>query len=229
MSKTLEVRAYMGGSFDPFHMGHLLCARQMRAMLEVKTLWLLPAQHNQKQPILSNEARLSLLNQALQSEPTLEIDDRELKRDSPAFSVDTLEELHAEHSDKSLIFIMGFDAFMAIDTWKSWQKLTRFAHLVVVARKGYPFHQRDALSAKIRQWQAPLVCDDLQLLKQKRCGSIIYLDLALPAISSTQIRHIIRRYLTADEGHQTALKTQLQSYLPKPVWQNIISNRYYSK
>jgi len=129
-----------GGTFDPIHIGHLRMALELKEQLGLDEMRLLPCHQppHRDAPQVSSVQRVEMLRIALQDCPELQLDERELLRDKPSYTYDTLMELRAElGSEVSLVLCMGEDAFAGLPTWYRWQELIRLAHLVVIARPGW--------------------------------------------------------------------------------------------
>src|SRR5258708_37120970 len=65
------------------------------------------------------------------------VDDREVRKEGPSYSVETLAELRHEYPDRSLCLIVGMDAFLSLPKWYQWRELLQLAHLVVAHRPGW--------------------------------------------------------------------------------------------
>lgn len=128
----------LGGTFDPVHFGHLRPAVEVRAALDLDELRLLPCRVSplRDEPAASPEDRLRMVQLAIDGEPDLVADSRELDRPPPSYTADTLAEVHAEDPDARLHFILGADAFAGFDRWHRWPEILELAHLVVTRRPG---------------------------------------------------------------------------------------------
>src|SRR6218665_165779 len=102
-----------GGSFDPVHRGHIATAEELAQRLPFSEIRLLPAARSPlKQEATANQHRLAMLELALEGKQGLTIDDRELCRPTPSYSVDSLREIRKELGpEQPLAFIMGADSF----------------------------------------------------------------------------------------------------------------------
>ena len=127
-----------GGTFDPIHFGHLRPAVEVRAALALDQVRLVPARVSplRGEPGASATDRLAMVQAAVAGEPDLALDERELDRDGPSYTVDTLAALAAEFPDARLFLIVGGDAFAAFDRWHEWRRILDLAHLVVAQRPG---------------------------------------------------------------------------------------------
>jgi nicotinate-nucleotide adenylyltransferase len=80
--------------------------------------------------------RLAMVRAALEDEDAFELDDRELKRPGPSYTVLTLQELRLEHGSRPLVLLLGMDAFLGLPTWHRWRELLDLAHVAVAHRPG---------------------------------------------------------------------------------------------
>jgi nicotinate-nucleotide adenylyltransferase len=193
--------AMLGGTFDPIHAGHLRSAVELREQLALDELRFVPCHvpPHRNAPIATALQRLQMLELALADEPGLSIDTRELQRNAPSYSIDTLIALRAElGADVALSLIVGMDAFAQLHTWHRWQELLDHAHIIVIARPGSALPQSGAAADLLRAKQR-----DASILKQQSRGSIVSVELTPLPISATAIRELIRaghspRYLLPD-------------------------------
>ena len=128
----------LGGSFDPVHRAHIQLALTVFESLQLNEVRLMPCKQSPTRtaPSASAEHRLAMLNLATDAHPGLKVDDRELHRQAPSYSVDSLRELRAEYPQAALFFIVGVDAFNSLLAWHQWSEIFELAHLVVVERPG---------------------------------------------------------------------------------------------
>ncbi len=125
-----------GGTFDPVHHGHLRTALEVLEGCGLEQLRLVPAlvPPHRPQPRAPAPLRLEMLRRAVAGEPRLVVDDRELRRGGPSYTVDTLAELRAAVGTRPLCLVLGADAFLGLPGWHRWRELFALAHLVVVER-----------------------------------------------------------------------------------------------
>ncbi len=207
--------AFMGGTFDPVHNGHLRTALEIRQLLAVDEIRLIPCHVpvHRNEPGCSSEQRLEMLSVAVENEPGLVVDDRELRSDQASYSINTLESLRQELGpDISLSMVMGMDSFLTLPSWHRWQEYLALAHILVVQRPGWKF----SAGNPVADWCQPYLVDDVNSLMDKASGSILMHQLTPLGISATQIRQLIRtnhspRYL-----------------IPDPVWDLISERGLYS-
>ncbi len=127
-----------GGTFDPIHYGHLRPLWEVKEALKFDQLRLIPSfipPHRGK-PGASAKQRLEMLRLAVADVPDYEVDERELQRGGPSYTVETLQSLRNELGDQPLCWVMGLDAFLGLASWYQWRRITELAHIVVTQRPG---------------------------------------------------------------------------------------------
>jgi len=126
----------LGGSFDPVHRAHIQIALTVLESLKLDEVRLMPCQQSPTRPAptVSAEHRLAMLHLVASAHEKIRVDDRELHRDAPSYSVDSLSELRAEFPNTALFFIVGVDAFNGLLAWHQWWQIFELAHCVVVER-----------------------------------------------------------------------------------------------
>lgn len=204
MRKTLGI---FGGTFDPIHIGHLRMALELKQQLKLDEMRLLPCYlpPHRATPGASAEQRVAMLELALQYCADLSIDTRELKRDKPSYTFDTLRELRAESGGQtSICLCMGMDSFAALDQWHEWRQLIRLAHLVVVERPGYALPQTGAVAELLRRHSA-----DVDALIAAPAGAVVVASPALLPVSATAIR----AQINAGESPQFLLPDAVWNYI----------------
>lgn len=181
----------LGGTFDPFHLGHLAVARAARSALSLDEVRIVPAAvpPHRHLPEASAPHRFAMVALGISDEPGLIADDIELTDEEPSYTVATLGRLHARgFAAGQLFFIAGADAFAEIATWHDYPRLLEGAHFVVVAREGRPAsslsRELPALAARMRQVAEP----GRRPVTIPGEPSIFLVDEVTPEISSTAIR-----------------------------------------
>lgn len=130
------LRVFYGGSFDPVHNGHLAVARAARDALDARVL-LVPAGDppHKSDTCASAEQRARMLDLAIEGEPGLAVDRRELLRAGPSYTVDTLTALRVELGEAAPIaWLVGADSLRQLHSWHRWKRLFDLAHMVIVER-----------------------------------------------------------------------------------------------
>lgn len=179
----------LGGTFDPVHYGHLRLAAEVRNALRMSEVHLIPAgvPPHRPPPVAPAAARLAMTALGCAAFPGLVTDDREVRRQGPSYSVQTLQDMHDEYPGRPLAMIIGSDAFAGIVGWHRWEQLFTLAHFVVVERPDRPF-SADALAPALRtQWERRLTTDPMRLARQL-AGAIIRQAVTPQPISATALR-----------------------------------------
>ena len=181
----------MGGSFDPVHEGHLRTAMAIKDLLQADQVFLVPnARSPLKQHTTADVHRLAMLQLAIAAYPSLVVDDCELVRPAPSYTIDTLEaQRKASGSDLPIVWIMGADGLADLHRWKNWRTLTDFAHLVIVQRPGHSPQPSPAVYGWLAERSTP---DALNRLNCTPCGYCLFWDLPPQPFSSTAIRQALR-------------------------------------
>jgi nicotinate-nucleotide adenylyltransferase len=142
-----------GGTFDPIHHAHLILAREARETLGLEKVIFVPAAVSpfKDPPAASAETRLSMLQAAIADEPGFAIDDCELKRPAPSYSIDTVEEIRKrEGTGAELYFLIGDDNLPDLKKWHRFGDLEKMVRFVVLDRTGSKTkHSYEAVARKI--------------------------------------------------------------------------------
>lgn len=192
----------LGGTFNPIHYGHLRSAVELRDRLGLAQVRLMPAAVPplRDKPCCAAERRAEMVRLAVADEPGLICDERELQREGPSYTIDSLRQIRGElGADVSLNLILGTDAVARLDGWHRWQELLEYAHLVVIARPGWELPQRGTVAA----WLQRHLTETAATLQHRPCGDVFLETLRPLAISATEIRQLIAagqspRYLLPD-------------------------------
>ena len=127
-----------GGTFDPVHYGHLRTAFEMLQALDFGEVRFIPCGDppHRGSTFATAEQRLAMVEAAARGQAGFVVDDREVRRDGPSYSVDTLESLRAEFPTRSMGLILGMDAFLNLPAWYKWGEILDLAHIIVAHRPG---------------------------------------------------------------------------------------------
>ncbi len=203
----------MGGTFDPIHNGHLRMAVELREWLEAGQLHLMPCHQppHRGDPGAGPDQRLAMLQAAVEGEPGLRVDDRELRRGATSYTADTLRQLRQEVGESvPLVLVVGTDAFNGFDSWREWMKIPQLAHIIIIERPGYELSPESGAAQLLAERQA----GSARQLHEAPAGRIMCVSLSLLAISATDIRERLGqgrsvRYLVPDAVHSLIRKESL--------------------
>ena len=126
-----------GGSFDPPHLGHLALARPARDELALDELrWVPAGQPWQKarRTLAPADDRLAMVRLLIEGQPRMRVDDLELRRQGPSYTIDTVEAVHALEPDAALFLVIGQDQYAGLPTWHRWRDLVAAVTLAVAGR-----------------------------------------------------------------------------------------------
>ncbi|MEO5692566.1 MAG: nicotinate-nucleotide adenylyltransferase [Usitatibacter sp.] len=209
-----------GGTFDPVHFGHLRLATELSETFGLEPVIFMPAglpYHRGRAAHATNEQRLTMLKLATARDARFDVDDRELRRDGPTYTYDTLAEIRRERGpDVPIVFLTGSDAFEKIDTWHRWTEIFELAHFVVAIRANDEKWLTQGPGAFPRQtW--PRVTLDPREIVSAPSGRIMAFAMTPLAISSTALRA------------QAAEGASIRYLTPDPVVEYIRSHDLYKK
>ena len=194
--------AMLGGTFDPVHNAHLRVAWEAAEMLDADVR-LIPANvpPHRDQPIASATERAAILRAALRGQDRLVVDERELGRDGPSWTIETLIELRDEIGpERSLVLLVGADAFLGLPSWHRWGELFDCAHIGVLTRPG---HEIATLPTELRIKVASRRTSDANAIASTPSGRVLAMPVTPLEISATLIREVLAaggepRYLMPD-------------------------------
>ena len=220
----MKVRAFMGGTFDPVHYGHLRIADRLRVVLGLAELTLLPTARPPHKPLDSMtpvEHRVAMVRLACEEFPALTLSELELT-DSIAYTVETLRTLRRGPPATDPVFVVGMDSVAELSTWHDYRGLLGEFDLIAIAR---PDHERSSLRdcdpfvvERVRPAIDPAQAH--RLIEHERLGRggrIFPLRLPAEAVSSGQIRR------------RTAAGETLDDLVPANVALYIQRHDLYSK
>jgi nicotinate-nucleotide adenylyltransferase len=178
-----------GGTFDPIHYGHLRTAFELLQALRLTEVRFMPAGNppHREQAVATADQRLAMVIAATEAQHGFVVDDREMRRDGPSYSVDTLASLRAENPDRSLCLIVGMDAFLSLPKWYQWREILQLAHVVVAHRPGWRAPGMGPLGELLVDRGTGRIGD----LHEARAGCIYIHAVTQLEISSTEVRNLI--------------------------------------
>jgi nicotinate-nucleotide adenylyltransferase len=197
----------LGGTFDPVHFGHLRPALDMQQALGLDEVRLLPCRvpPHRAAPAATPEQRLTMLRLAVHGERGLGIDERELKRAGPSYTVDTLLSLRGEMEGRPVVLMVGMDAFRGLDRWHRWRELVELCHLAVATRPGSTVPTEGELAALVRERRV----DDAAALRAAPAGRLIFCPVTQMDVSASRIRAL----LAADRSPRYLLPAAVLEYI----------------
>ena len=218
----------LGGSFDPVHNGHLHIAHHAQRVLDLDEVRFIPCHHPSHKVGLcaSGQHRKAMLELAVVNHSRYVVDSCELVRDQTSYTLNTLQLLRDSLGyDTVFVFILGWDSWVTLDEWHSWQRLFTLTNFAVLRRS-----TNDALmtepggtavvdladedkAAFVEITQSKAVAPEA--LCKKPYGSYAILDAPEFDVSSSQIRKMSREAI------------EVSNYLPESVFNYIIEHKLY--
>ena len=188
-----------GGAFDPPHNAHLALAQTAIHELELDALHVIPTGQawHKARPLSAPEHRLAMARLAFADLPGVVVDDREIKRAGPTFTIDTLQALQAENPVAQLYLMMGADQFAAFKQWHQWQEIMQIAIICIAAR------------ARIDWLEG-----QFSTLKQAE-KRLLTLHMPEMAVSATQIRQLMAGGLGENGAMSDLVPDAVASYIAK--------------
>lgn len=185
----MKLLAIFGGTFDPVHLGHLNAAWEAAELLDAEVR-MMPASvpPHRAAPTATAAQRAAMLHAALRGQSRLLADMRELDREGPSYTIDTLHELRAEDGHCALVLLLGDDAFVGLPRWHRWRELFDVAHIAVLHRPGVD----EALPPELEQEIAARRVADVSKLRAASAGCVIDLQITPLEISATRIRELLK-------------------------------------
>jgi nicotinate-nucleotide adenylyltransferase len=179
----------LGGTFNPPHLGHLICAQEALVQLALDVVRLMPVfspPHKVLEDDPGAEHRLELCRRAVAGDPRFEVSDLEVARAGPSYTVDTLAQLHEQEPGSELTWIAGGDMAASLPAWREPERVLAQARFAVAEREG-------AARAEIERVVAGL----------GGSGAVVFLDMPRIDISSSLVRRRVAaglpiRYLVPD-------------------------------
>lgn len=215
-SEQLVRLGLLGGTFNPIHFGHLRAAEEVADFLQLQRLLFIPAArppHKVTEAVTPFAVRLEMVRLAVAQHPLFEVSDIENQRPERSYSVDTIRLFRQKCEPAAdIYFIVGLDAMLEIETWKSYQEIFNLCHLVVLDRPGYEFAAMAIiLTNKIKcSYQA-----EKKLFIHPGGNKIYFRPITRLDVSSTQIRRLTARGLS------------MRYLLPEKVRRYILENKLY--
>ncbi len=204
-----------GGTFNPVHMGHVQVIREVKEKFGLDKIFLIPSAfppHKETEGIIDGLDRIEMIRLAFSDDPDFVVSDVELKRSGFSYTIDTVRHFKSIFPENTkLYFIVGLDAFLEVDTWKSYKDLFLLIPFIVMSRAATG--QRDT----VLQWKhlgsyiKSKISDEYRHSASRSCyihdvkQPVFLFEVTPVEISSTEIRERIRKGRT------------IKSLVPEPV------------
>ena len=188
-----QLQAIYGGTFDPVHYGHLKPVEILANQIGLSKVIIMPnnVPPHRPQPEATSAQRVHMLKLAIADKPLFTLDERELRRDTPSWTAQTLQEWRQEQGPrKPLAFIIGQDSLLTFPTWHNYETILDNAHLIVCRRPGYPLTMAQEAD---QRWLDRHLTHDVESLHNRPSGVIYLAETPWFDISATIIRQRLER------------------------------------
>ena len=207
MDRSAARIGIFGGTFNPVHYGHLRAAEEVRQAFSLEKVHLVPSArppHKGKSGLAAADHRLAMVRRAVRGNPHLSGCAYECRKPGPSYSVETLTWFSRRHPGAELFFIIGWDAWLEIDSWHAWRELFSLANFIVISRSGcQPWLESTATEL------FPFALKDLFCYENRSCyrvrsgRKLHFFPVSRIDVSASRIRHEAAagrslRYLTPD-------------------------------
>ncbi|KOF56730.1 MULTISPECIES: nicotinate-nucleotide adenylyltransferase [Clostridium] len=199
----MEKKAILGGTFDPFHNGHMNIAYESLYRLGLDEIIFMPAgspPHKNDKIITSPEIRYDMIKKSITGEEKFKVSRYEIDKKGYSYTYKTLEYINSIEKNTELYFITGVDCLMYVDEWKCPEQIFKCSKFVVFNRPGY--ERKDILRKKSE-------------IENKYEHEVIFMDIPLLDISSTQIRKKVKKC------------EEIKYLVPREVYDIIKNNKLY--
>jgi nicotinate-nucleotide adenylyltransferase len=146
----------LGSAFNPPHLGHLALAQEALWQLGLDEVILVPTGHAPHKRIVDDpggEVRVEMTRLAAEADSRFSVSSLEVDREGPSYTYETLETLAEERADRKLVFVMGADAAVGLESWREPARVVELASLAVARREG-------VAEAEVAATMRSLGCED---------------------------------------------------------------------
>lgn len=183
------------GTYNPIHVGHLIIANFMAQYTELDQVWLVLTPQNpmkRNHNLLEDYHRLSLVREAIDDNPLLQVSDIEFKLPKPSYTINTLVNLQEKHPSYSFSLIMGEDNLRTLHKWKNYELILE-NHFIYVYPRALTEEEQERISR-----------EKIALLNHNKVKLV---NAPIMKVSSSLIRKAIQegkdvRYLLTEPVHR---------------------------
>lgn len=194
-----KLQALFGGTFDPVHYGHLKPVEALAKLAGLSRVIIMPnnVPPHRPQPQASSQQRKEMVGLAIAGNPLFTLDERELRRDTPSWTAQTVKEWREEQGPQPpLAFIIGQDSLLNFPGWHRYETILDNCHLLVCRRPGYPLIMAQKSH---QQWLEAHLTDSIETLHTQPAGKIYLAETPWFNISATLIRQRLERGENCDD------------------------------
>lgn len=213
-----------GGTFNPFHMGHLNSIQTVFKKFGLSKIFVVPTFQNplKKEGLIpDSKHRLEIVRLALKDMgDKFIIDDQEIKKSDVTYSIETIRYYASEFGPENIYFIMGADSFQELDLWKDYEEILKKTNLIVTTRPNtlLPLTVNE-FPEKLQHFISEFDFSGVAKLKTGRL--IHFIQLQDLDISSSQVRKKIQ----AGRAVDSSLSMEVEKYIKENDIYPLISKK----
>ncbi len=215
-------RAFFGGTFNPIHIGHLRAAEEVRETLDLERIVFIPSAdppHKQAgEEVMAPAARrLAWVHAATAENPCFEVDSLELERSGPSYTVDTLQHFVDKGGEEHgrPLFILGWDAFAEMHSWREPERILALADLVIFTRPPFRPETFEGNLPPLIKGRAQLESRGTLARLADSPGILRLIPLTPLEISASEVRRRLRKGLS------------VRYLLPEPIHRDVVESGIY--
>lgn len=211
----MKRRAILGGTFDPIHLAHLELAHTLVNTFHFENILFIPCKQNllKEHSPATAQQRIDMIQLAIAPFPTYECDTREIRRDTPSYTIETLKSLRTDYPNDAITFTMGVDSFNTLEQWHYFEEFLDYVHLFIFPRPGYELELKPSIQTLLNKANTTRIQD----LHKNKQGYIYLSSEPNTRISSTGIRAFFKNNSSQ----------HLSNYLPESVLNYIQKKNLY--
>jgi nicotinate-nucleotide adenylyltransferase len=196
-----------GGTFNPIHLGHIKAIKKVKEEFPLDKIYIIPSAlppHKDRTDVADYRARYEMVHMAVENDPLIkkfvDISDVELTRSGPSYTIDTVRHYKSiMPSDCSFYLILGLDAFLELNTWKSYMELLDIIPFIVIARPGSGNYKKKEVYVETEKFLLTKISDQYRYNRKikgyihETKETVFVFDAAPLDISSTMIRNHVKK------------------------------------
>lgn len=169
----------LGGTFDPVHIGHLVMASYAIDVLDLNSVWFMPAQSppHKNREITETHHRVEMCRRAVALDSRFELSYLDLNESGPSYTLDLLQRIHTSLPQAELVFLMGADSLKSLPTWREPEKIIALAQIGCAERPGTELDQSvrtgvPGLEDRLLEFDSPLIELSSTEIRERRANSL---------------------------------------------------------
>lgn len=213
MSKSQEKIGLFGGTFNPIHRGHIKAAEIVSKKFLLDKLYFIPSYippHKESVQIASPRHRLRMVELAVAPFPHFKPSSIEIDAGGKSYSIVTLKKIKSQYPKAKILFLLGVDAFLEIETWRDYEKVLEQCSFIIMSRPQFRLDDaHEVLSKKYSQRIVDLSGSCAPVDIENSANMIFLVPIQALDISSTEVRERVMR----DQSIQELVPESVEHYI----------------